>query len=75
MLVDGFARKQLHVASGEPFEKCRHLPGRQVCRRLVEERGVQQLLPTAATLRSATEVVVAPVDLRDYDALLSAEAA
>jgi hypothetical protein len=41
----------------------------------VRVAAVQQLLSTAATLRPATEVVVAPVDLLAYDALLSAEAA
>jgi hypothetical protein len=41
----------------------------------VSVAAVQCLLRTGAGIRSATEVVVAPVDLSAYDALLTAEAA
>ena len=41
----------------------------------VSVAAVQQLLHAAAGIRPATEVVVAPVDLASYDALLTAEAA
>jgi hypothetical protein len=41
----------------------------------VSVAAVQQRLRATAGIRPATEVVVAPVDLGAYDALLTAEAA